>query len=133
MVGRSTRRTGHLQPRGPPGAALLMPSFVATVRASWARLRPAEPLSRDRGEGVPLVFLGRREPTTGVLRKTLQIAEALCRTRTGDPFLTMAVCLGRAMWGGRSKRPQRCRIRDSAAARRLGHRSAPSVTHSVPG
>ena len=79
----ATRRSAGRAVPHPCAAA-----FVATARASWACLRPAEPLSRGRGgrcsSGVPRSS----EPTTGGCEKPCN-GEALCRTRTGDPFLTM--------------------------------------------
>ena len=66
-------------------------------------------------------------------RAIARFSRALCRTRTGDPFLTMAVRLRRAATCGTPKRLRRCQIRDSAGARSGQHRSALSVTHSVPG
>jgi len=105
-------RRSAIQPtaaQGPP-AAMLDPFSLGSARE--VVIRPAPEMRKPRCSAV---------------------SEALCRTRTGDPFLTMAVWLDRAASSGTPKHLHRCQIRDSAGARSARHRSAPSGTHSVPG
>jgi hypothetical protein len=58
---------------------------------------------------------------------------ALCRTRTGDPFLTMAVRLVRGRPQRGVKRPAKTPKHDSAGDRSRWHGPASSVTHWLPG
>jgi hypothetical protein len=92
------------------GAAVLDPFSLGSAR-KWS----SEPLLKQEN------------------RVVARFARALCRTRTGDPFLTMAVRPASAASVGRPKRLHRCRIRRSAEVGRSRHRSAPSVAHSLPG
>jgi hypothetical protein len=66
-------------------------------------------------------------------RVVARLSRALCRTRTGDPFLTMAAGLRTVMALRKPKRLHRRRNRVPAHARSSAHHSAPSGAHWVPG
>jgi hypothetical protein len=59
-------------------------------------------------------------------------ARALCRTRTGDPFLTMAVSPGAEACAG-SRMPAKRRNFQLAGVRNFAQRSAPALPTEFPG
>jgi hypothetical protein len=110
--------------------------FVRRQRRCATAGRPAP--FRRAGHIRPLLARNHQEGVSGAAPETSRpycsrFLRALCRTRTGDPFLTMAVCLVR----GRPRQAPMCaqiRPNHGSADHRSGQQgSAPSVAHSLPG
>ena len=94
---------------------------------SWAAAMPSRPAIPSTAREVVTQFVPKtRKPRCGA------VLEALCRTRTGDPFLTMAA--GRRT-GLRSASKSACTRRESHARRHPARErtSCISGTHWVPG